>query len=99
MPRGSEHRFAAPAEAVRDALKEALPSVAQRATFWEGEHRVDWSSDFGPTDWGQKMAVTVDAIDARSSTLVMRGRSLGWPPTLFDPSRRRTVPTTAPEYR
>jgi hypothetical protein len=89
VPQQLEHTFAAPADAVWKAVKRALPAVAHRATFWEHEHRVEWSTDLAPTDWGQKMAVSVQAVDAQSCVVTFEGQTLGWPPTLLDPRHRK----------
>jgi hypothetical protein len=86
-----EHRFAEPAERVWGAVRAALPSVVRRATFWELEHRVEWSTDLGPTDWGQTMALSVGVVDAHSAAMTLRGHTLGRPPTIFDPRRRRRM--------
>ena len=86
-----EQSFAGPPEAVWAAVKVALPTVVQRATFWEQEHRVEWSTDLGPTDWGQQMTVSVEAIDDQCSVVALRGRSRGSPPTMFDPRRRKKL--------
>ena len=59
--RPPSQEFAVSAEALWGALKAALPSVTNQATFYEDEHKVEWTLDLSGFDWPERMNARVEA--------------------------------------
>jgi hypothetical protein len=88
--RPPEQEFAVSAEALWGALKAALPSVTNQATFYEDEHRVEWTLDLSGFDWPERMSARVEASPDGGAVVTVEGKSAyGGAKSVAGPGRRR----------
>jgi hypothetical protein len=73
--RPPRQEYAVPVEALWGALKAALPSVTNQATFYEESHRVEWTMDRSAFDWPERMSARVEASRDGGATVTVEGKS------------------------
>ena len=89
--RPPSQEFAVSAEALWGALKTALPSVTNQATFYEDEHRVEWTLDLSAFDWPERMSARVEASPDGGAVVTVEGKSAygAGAKSVAGPGRRR----------
>jgi hypothetical protein len=73
--RPPRQEYAVSAEALWGALKAALPSVTNQATFYEDAHRVEWTMDLSAFDWPERMSARVEASRDDGAVVTVEGKS------------------------
>jgi hypothetical protein len=73
--RPAQQEYAVSAEVLWGALKVGLPSVTSQATFYEQEHRVEWTMDVSAFDWPERMSARVEASGEGGAVVTVEGKS------------------------
>ena len=73
--RPPRQEYAVSVEGLWAALKAALPSVTNQATFYEEAHRVEWTLDLSAFDWPERMSARVEASRDGGAVVTVEGKS------------------------
>ena len=78
MARRLTQTFHVTVDALWRALRLALPRVTNQASFWESDHRIQWSSDSTNFSWGLVFTAAVEPGPGDASVLSVTGKTKAW---------------------